>query len=86
MKLTDSILYSYTKPKHRKFEQNKCIKEIAAFFLGILTIESRFLKYDEIGEGYWIVRFEEFITNYLNLELNGFEKYASEQPHLAYCE
>ncbi len=86
MKLSNSILYNYTLPKYRKFEQNKNIKEIAAFFLGILTIEARFLKHDEIGEGYWIAKFEEFITNYLNSELNGFSDEWKETIGTSYSE
>jgi hypothetical protein len=72
MKLKESIIYSFSIPNNKKFEVGKSIKEIAAYLLGVLTIESRYIKYNQIGEGYWIEKFEEFITNYLNAELNNF--------------
>lgn len=86
MELSKSILFSYTLTKNKKFQKDKSIKEIAAFFLGILTIESKFLKHDEVGEGYWIVRFEEFITNYLNSELNHFKEDWKETIGTSYSE
>jgi len=72
MQLSESILFSYSILKNKKFQKDKTVKEIAAFFLGVLAVESRFLEHNEIGEGYWIVKFEEFATNFLNSELNSF--------------
>ncbi|MCG8328771.1 MAG: hypothetical protein MI974_13855 [Chitinophagales bacterium] len=72
MKLTDSILFSYTISKDKKFLEDSNIKEVASFFRGIMVIESRYLKFNEIGESHWITKFEEFATNYLNSEFNNF--------------
>lgn len=73
MKLKDSIIYSFSQSNNKKFDFGKSILEIFAFLQGVMVGERKFIKFDSICDGTWIVQFEEFATDYLNSEINGFK-------------
>ena len=70
----------------KKFKYFNNIAHVSAFLLGVSLSQSVNFKFGIEFDGCWIPDFEEFITNYLNAELNNFNNEWEETISTSYSK